>query len=46
MRRDPILGLEECHGLIQREVVRHATLKGETRDSESAAMMTRNRQRP
>ncbi|XP_039685419.1 uncharacterized protein [Medicago truncatula] len=46
LRRDPIPGLEECHGLIRREAVRHATLKGETKDFESAAMMTRNRQRP
>ncbi|PNX91449.1 hypothetical protein L195_g047580, partial [Trifolium pratense] len=46
LRKDPIPGLEECHGLIRREAVRHATLKGEIRDSETAAMMTRNRHRP
>jgi hypothetical protein len=46
LRRDLIPGLEECHALIRREAVRHATLKGKTRDSESVAMMTQNRQRP
>lgn len=45
LRKEPVPGLEECHALIRRETVRRATLKGETRNSEAAAMVTRNRQK-
>ncbi|KAL3522109.1 hypothetical protein ACH5RR_014943 [Cinchona calisaya] len=43
LRKEPVPGLEECYTLIQREAVRHATLKDETGNSKVTAMVTRNR---
>ncbi|KAL3525309.1 hypothetical protein ACH5RR_013681 [Cinchona calisaya] len=43
LRKEPIPSLEECYALIRRKAVRRATLKDETKNSEAAAMVTRNR---
>ncbi|KAL3513317.1 hypothetical protein ACH5RR_026034 [Cinchona calisaya] len=43
LRKEPVPSLEECYALIGREMVRGATLKDETGNSEAAAMVTRNR---
>lgn len=45
LRKDPVPGLEECHGLIRREAVRHDTLKREARHSEATTVVTRNQQK-
>ncbi|KAG8387202.1 hypothetical protein BUALT_Bualt03G0228700 [Buddleja alternifolia] len=45
LRKDSIPNLEESYALIRREAVRRETLKGESGNSEPAAMITQNKSR-
>jgi hypothetical protein len=42
LKKDPIPELEECCALVCREYVRHTKMKGEPKNSEASAMVTRN----
>ncbi|KAG7940980.1 hypothetical protein I3843_16G014900 [Carya illinoinensis] len=42
LRKEPVPDLEGCYFLVRREAVRHATLKGESENSEDSAMVARN----
>ena len=41
--KDPILNLEECYALIRQEVVRHASIKVESNNPDTSAMVVRQR---
>ena len=42
LRKEPVLGLEECYSLIRRKAVRRMTLNVEIGNTEATVMMTRN----
>ena len=41
LRKDPFPDLEECYALIRREVVRHASMKAESDNPDTSAMVVR-----
>ena len=41
LRKDPLPHLEECYALIQREAVRHASMKAEFDNLDTLAMVVR-----
>ena len=43
LRNDPIPELEECYALVRREDVRRGVMNGQLENSETSAMVTRNR---
>ena len=43
LRKDPILDLEKCYALIRREAVRHASMKAESDNPDTLAMVVRQR---
>ena len=43
LRKDPLLDLEECYALIRREAVRHASMKVESDNLDTSAMVVRQR---
>ncbi|RVW80173.1 Retrovirus-related Pol polyprotein from transposon TNT 1-94 [Vitis vinifera] len=43
LRKDPLPDLEECYALIQREVVRHASMKAESDNPDTSTMVVRQR---
>ena len=43
LRKDPLPDLEECYALIQREAVRHASMKAESDNPDTSTMVVRQR---
>ena len=41
LRKDPLPDLEECYALIRREAVRHASMKAESDNPDTSAMVVR-----
>nr|CAN82791.1 hypothetical protein VITISV_033795 [Vitis vinifera] len=41
LRKDPLPDLEECYALIRREAVRHASMKAESNNPDTSAMVVR-----
>ncbi|RVW97925.1 Retrovirus-related Pol polyprotein from transposon RE1 [Vitis vinifera] len=41
LRKDPLPDLEECYALIQREAIRHASMKEESDNPDTSAMVVR-----
>ncbi|RVX12670.1 Retrovirus-related Pol polyprotein from transposon TNT 1-94 [Vitis vinifera] len=41
LRKDPLPDLEECYALIQREALRHASMKAESDNPDTSAMVVR-----
>ena len=41
LHKDPVLDLEECYALVRWEAIHHATLKGESDNPETSAIIAR-----
>ena len=43
LRKDPFPDMEECYALIRREAVRHASMKAESENPDTSAMVVQQR---